>query len=66
MIFGSVTKFCKFNFAFHMRIPVSRYILSAAISSGRIITREMQSINGARFRVLDSSFERIAFKTFES
>ena len=30
-----------------------------------IITREMQSINGASIRVLDSLFERIAFKTFE-
>ena len=29
-----------------------------------IITREMQSINRASIRVLDSSFERIAFKTF--
>ena len=31
-----------------------------------IITREMQSIDGVSIRVLDSSFERIAFKTFES
>ena len=30
------------------------------------ITREMQSINGASNIVLESSFERIAFKTFES
>ena len=30
------------------------------------ITREMQSINGASLRVLDSSIERIVLKTFES
>ena len=29
-------------------------------------TREMQSINGASLRVLDSSIERIVLKTFES
>ena len=29
-------------------------------------TIEMQSINGASLRVLDSSIERIALKTFES
>ena len=33
---------------------------------GRLnITREMQSINGSSIKVLDSSVERIAFKTFE-
>ena len=31
-----------------------------------IITREMQSINGVSLRVLDSLFERIVLKTFES
>ena len=30
------------------------------------ITREMQSINGASLRVLNSSIERIVLKTFES
>ena len=48
----------------------SRYKLSiiirldSALSSKLIITREMQNINGASSRVLDSLFERIAFKTF--
>ena len=48
----------------------SRYNLSiiikldSALSSKLIITREMQNINGASSRVLDSLFERIAFKTF--
>ena len=36
------------------------------ISPYKPITREMQSINGANLRVLDSLFERIALKTFES
>ena len=31
-----------------------------------IISRDMQSINRAGISVLDSSFENIAFKTFES
>ena len=31
-----------------------------------IITREMQSINGASLRVLDSSIEIIVLRTFES
>ena len=42
------------------------FSITLFIHSINIITREMQSINGASIRVLDSSIERIVFKTFES
>ena len=62
---------------FYIYIPLSQNELSnvfaytlrseiSIVARETLITREMQSINGVSIRVLDSSFERIAFKTFES
>ena len=42
----------------------SKHLRYDVLHETDIITREMQSINGASIKVLDSSFERIAFKTF--
>ena len=47
----------------------TRVTLAAHARQGLItgkVPRDMQSINGASLRVLDSSIERIVLKTFES
>ena len=50
----------------HSQIHVIATSKIVATRNIMVCTREMQSINGASLRVLDSLIERIALKTFES